>query len=114
MQKGFKLIKAFQINDEFDWNSITEYEALCSYFLFDTASKGYGGSGKQFNWKILENYKGSTPFFLSGGIGIDDVDDILKLDHEKLFAVDLNSRFESEPGRKRIDLLDPFIKKLKS
>jgi len=113
-ERGFKLIKAFQIDENFDWLLTRAFEAHCEYFLFDTASKNYGGSGKQFDWHLLKEYTGSTPFFLSGGIGPEDEETLSDLDLSKLYAIDLNSRFESEPGKKRIDVLDSFITKIRS
>jgi phosphoribosylanthranilate isomerase len=84
--------------------------------LFDTKGKKKGGNGTIFNWKLLNNYSSEKPYFLSGGIGLDDVDDILNFFKTKAsrfcFALDLNSKFELEPGLKNIDELESFIKKI--
>jgi phosphoribosylanthranilate isomerase len=71
-----------------------------------------GGSGKKFNWEILEKYQENVPFFLSGGIGPEDAEAIRKLQHPQLFGIDLNSGFEDEPGVKNIEKLKAFITKI--
>ncbi|PXY02389.1 tryptophan synthase subunit beta [Marinifilum breve] len=109
---GFEVIKAFQMNDSFQFNTLNEYENACDFFLFDTKTENYGGSGRKFNWKVLENYKGTTPFFLSGGIGVQDAEQIKELQHDKLYALDLNSGFELQPARKNADQLEIFLNKL--
>ena len=98
-----KIIKAFGIDEDFDFDRLKAYEPYCEYFLFDTRSHGYGGTGKKFDWKILDRYKGKTPFFLSGGI------DSAETGNTNPFAIDVNSKFEIEPGLKDIHKL----KKLK-
>lgn len=95
-----KIIKAFQIDEAFDWKKLKEYQKWVDYFLFDTPTEGFGGSGRKFNWDILKKYQESTPFFLSGGIGIDDIQEIKKLNFPLLCGIDVNSKFEIEPGRK--------------
>lgn len=111
--KGYQMIKAFSIRTGFNFNLLHKYEELCDYFLFDTATPLYGGSGKKFNWDLLKEYHGSTPFLLSGGISINDADDIQKLKHPQLFGIDINSGFEIEPGLKDINLLHRFIKEIR-
>ncbi|HWS00731.1 MAG TPA: phosphoribosylanthranilate isomerase, partial [Prolixibacteraceae bacterium] len=109
-----KLIKAFSIRTEEDLQATSGYEGLCEYFLFDTATGGYGGSGKSFDWSILQHYKGSAPFLLSGGIGPDSFEPLMNFQHPKLAGLDLNSRFELKPGLKNAPLLSEFIQKIKS
>ncbi|MCY1635447.1 bifunctional phosphoribosylanthranilate isomerase/tryptophan synthase subunit beta [Marinifilum sp. D737] len=111
-EAGFEVIKAFQMNDNFQFESLNEYEDVCDFFLFDTKTENYGGSGRKFNWEILENYKGSIPFFLSGGIGAQDAEQIKQLSHDKLYALDLNSGFELQPAKKNADQLEIFLNKL--
>lgn len=82
------------------------YEDVVDYLLFDTPTPHYGGSGERFDWSELNNYKGGTPFFLSGGIGVEQGSEVRALD---VFAVDVNSRFETQPGMKNIELLKKFI-----
>jgi phosphoribosylanthranilate isomerase len=112
-KQGLKIIKAFSIDENFNFESTEPYSKVTHFFLFDTKTKKHGGSGKKFNWDILKNYKGHTPFFLSGGIGPDDVKSIKELNHPKLTGVDLNSGFEEEPGVKNIEKLVQFIKELR-
>ena len=109
---GLKIIKVFSIKDTFDFSVLEPYEEVCDYFLFDTKGKLPGGNGYAFDWKILENYPSTKPYFLSGGIGLEDVEAIqsfLKTDASKYcYAIDINSRFENEPGRKDIKKLKEF------
>jgi phosphoribosylanthranilate isomerase len=108
------VIKAFSISDISDFEQTKDYEGSCDYFLFDTKTSYYGGSGKKFDWNILDCYRGNTSFFLSGGISIEDAGTIRELKHPRLYSIDLNSRFETEPGLKDINLLQQFIKALKN
>jgi phosphoribosylanthranilate isomerase len=110
--QGLKVLKAFNLNDSFKFDKLQEYETTVDYFLFDTKSDLPGGSGKKFNWEILEKYHGKVPFFLSGGIGPEDVEDIKKLQHPQLFGIDLNNGFEDEPGVKNVKKLEEFIAKI--
>ena len=111
--QGLKVIKAFNLNDSFKFEKLQEYETAVDFFLFDTKSDLPGGSGKKFNWEILEKYTGKVPFFLSGGIGPDDAEKIKELEHPQLFGIDLNSGFEDEPGIKNIEKLKKFILQIK-
>ncbi|MDW3210743.1 MAG: phosphoribosylanthranilate isomerase [Reichenbachiella sp.] len=111
-EKGFRLFKAFSIHDVLP-TDLKSYEDVVDYFLFDTKGAAYGGNGTQFDWSVLKQYKLSRPFILSGGIGLEDVAVIKKLDHPKLFAVDVNSRFEVSPGQKDEKALKEFIEELK-
>lgn len=112
--QGLKIIKAFPIDNEFKFSKTKAYEDVVDYFLFDTKTPQHGGSGEKFNWDVLASYKGNTPFFLSGGIGLDDVKELKALDHSQLVGVDLNSGFEDEPGLKNIEKLEKFIAQLKA
>ena len=109
---GITVIKAFQINAQFDWVRLEEYYDSADYFLFDTATPGYGGSGKKFNWTLLEEYALDKPFFLSGGISPDDSQVISELNLPHLYAIDLNSQFEIEPGLKDYNTISQFINKV--
>ena len=100
-----QVIKAFGVNDDFDFSQLGAYKNNVNYFLFDTKAATYGGSGKIFNWKILDRYKLNTPFFLSGGLSVDNLEQIKQINHPMLYGVDLNSRFEVSPGLKDIDML---------
>ena len=100
--KPVKIMKAFGVDESFDFNVLVAYQECCDYFLFDTKTKNYGGSGKQFDWKVLDKYNLSTPYFLSGGIGLGEIDKVLKL-KSKVYAIDVNSQFEIEPGLKDVE-----------
>ena len=107
--KGYKVIKAFQVDEFFNFDILKPYEQVTDYFLFDTKTIKYGGSGKKFDWSVLRNYSLQKPFFLSGGIGPDDIEEIEKIDLPSIFALDLNSKFEIIHGMKNISLLKQFI-----
>ncbi len=109
-----RVIKAFRVNDDFDFDSIKQYEEHCDYFLFDAKGKDYGGNGITFNWKILNQYQGKIPFFLSGGIHSGSVSEIKDFRHPQLFALDINSGFEIQPALKDIDLIHSFIHNIKA
>ena len=108
------IIKAFNVSEPSDFIKMNQYIDVCDYFLFDTKTSQHGGSGLKFDWNILNEYMGDTPFFLSGGISAGDVEVIRKISHPKLYALDLNSKFELEPGLKNITLLEQFINQLKN
>ncbi len=110
---GLRIIKAFGICDYTDFDIYGSYMDVCDYFLFDTRNEKYGGSGKKFNWKIIDNYRLDKPFFLSGGIGPEDVVEITGIQNEKLMAVDVNSRFETATGIKDARTLKRFIEEIK-
>nr|WP_294926451.1 phosphoribosylanthranilate isomerase [uncultured Flavobacterium sp.] len=101
---NIEIIKVFSVGDNFDFDVLKPFENACDYFLFDTKGKLPGGNGTTFDWKILENYDSDKPFFLSGGIGIEEIPTIknLKL---PIYAIDVNSRFEIKPGLKNINLV---------
>lgn len=108
-KSGIKTVKAFRIETSDDFIECGSYENACDYFLFDTKTPQYGGSGKKFDWQILSSYNGDTPFILSGGIGAEDAEPIRKIiQNPKLFGVDLNSRFETSPGEKDMGKLKVF------
>lgn len=104
-----RLIKAFRVGEGFDFNRVNRYSGQCAYFLFDTLGKNYGGTGQQFNWQLLNNYKGVTPFLLSGGIGPEDAAAVKSFEHPQLYGIDLNSKFETQPGQKDIASLKAFV-----
>jgi phosphoribosylanthranilate isomerase len=113
------IIKAFNIATKEDLEKTAPYAGLADYFLFDTKGPSAGGNGEKFDWSILDAYNGDTPFLLSGGIGPDDAERILRstsgrsqgenYHHPKCIGIDLNSRFEIEPGIKDIIKLKMFL-----
>ena len=112
-----EIIKVFSVKDTFDFTMLEPYEGKVNYFLFDTRGKEKGGNGVSFDWKVLANYNSKTPYFLSGGIGLEELDAIkafIKLPQAKqCVALDVNSRFEIQPGEKSIKKLKEFIKQIK-
>lgn len=116
-KKNIAIIKAFQIDSTFDFQKLNPYKKLVNYFLFDTKTDGFGGSGKKFNWKILQQYDNEISFFLSGGISAEDVLEIKNnpiLKNLKIESLDINSRFETAPAMKNVPLISEFIKQLKN
>lgn len=111
---GIKIIKAFSVDENFDFKKLDSYESFVDYFLFDTKGKEYGGNGITFNWEVLSHYKLNIPFFLSGGIDLQHVEKIKNLKHTQFFALDLNSRFELEPGLKDVNKIKYFIENLRN
>ncbi|GBU08236.1 N-(5'-phosphoribosyl)anthranilate isomerase [Bacteroidales bacterium] len=111
-EKGYRIIKAFNVACENDLSNAATYEQACDYALFDTKTISHGGSGKQFDWQILKAYTANIPFVISGGIGENDAANIARFAHKQWIGIDLNSKFETEPGRKKIDILRKFIKEI--
>lgn len=109
IRPGIKFIKAISVTSAKDIERCKAYEDCADYFLFDTHCTTVGGSGKQFDWSVLDNYDGTRPFLLSGGIGPDDADRIKAISHKKLIGIDLNSRFETAPGMKDVTALKDFL-----
>lgn len=111
--KPHTIIKAFNIEKADDLLQTEKYEGIADYFLFDTKGKMVGGNGQKFDWSVLTAYQGKTPFLLSGGIGPEDAESVRSFHHPRCIGIDLNSRFESEPGFKDINQLKTFINKLR-
>ncbi len=110
---GYKIIKAFGINSSFDFEVLNEYESVIDYFLFDTKSDQYGGTGMQFSWSVLENYRLDKPYFLSGGISPDNITQIEQIKVQP-YCIDINSKFEIEPGLKDSKLVSEAIDQIKT
>ena len=114
--KPIEIIKVFSIKDDFNFDILKPYEDVCDYFLFDTKGKLPGGNGFTFDWSVLNNYPSTKPFFLSGGIGLDQVKAIKYFKENPVskycYALDVNSKFEIEPALKNIAILKEFINKL--
>lgn len=109
---GYFVIKAFGINDEMKWDKLQDYTGSCDMFLFDTASSSHGGTGRLFDWSLLQVYTGTTPFLLSGGIGPEQAAAIRAFQHPAFAGVDVNSRFETAPGLKDVEALQTFISQI--
>jgi phosphoribosylanthranilate isomerase len=110
---GCTIIKAFSVSSKSDFGQTTAYESFVKYFLFDTKSSERGGTGKRFDWSILEEYIGYTPFVLSGGIGPEHLTDLQTFTHPLMAGVDLNSRFELSPALKDVGKIETFVNQYK-
>ncbi len=116
VEESIEIIKVFFIKNEFNFDILKPFEKVCDYFLFDTKGKLPGGNGYTFNWNVLKDYKSSKPFFLSGGIGLDQIKNIKEFQKSDAsrycYAIDVNSKFEVEPGLKNSEDLKEFINRL--
>ena len=108
-----KLIKAFPVDENTDLGLTEAYREHCACFLFDTRGSMPGGTGQAFDWSLLDQYQGSTPFLLAGGIGPGSVTALEAITHPFFLGVDINSRFETEPGIKDVELVRTFVKQIK-
>lgn len=113
IQPDIKIMKAISIETADDFKKTADYEGTVDYFLFDTKCQEVGGSGQRFNWALLDEYKGDTPFILSGGIAPDMAEEIMQIKHPQFLGIDLNSRFETEPGVKDIEKIKSFVSLLR-
>jgi phosphoribosylanthranilate isomerase len=104
-----KIIKVFSIGQTFDFQQLEPYKPHCDYFLFDTKGKEKGGNGFAFNWDVLKGYDNEKPFFLSGGLSLENIEEVKKLGHLNILAIDVNSGFEIEAGLKDVDKVKRLI-----
>ncbi len=111
--RGISLIKAFRVDDQFNFSMLNNYKAQCDFFLFDAKGDQPGGNGVQFNWSILSRYDNEKPFFISGGIGLDNLDQLTQLKGMKLYGVDVNSQVETAPGVKDVAKVKALIARLR-
>lgn len=112
--RSAKFIKAFQVSPTFDFEETSRFEGLCAYYLFDAHGEHPGGNGIAFDWQLLEQYKGITPFLLSGGIDEQDAETIRQVNVKSLWGVDINSKFETKAGIKDPEKVARFVKALKN
>ena len=110
VRNKLEVIKVFGIKESFDFDILKPYESVVDYFLFDTKGKERGGNGVVFDWKVLSDYPFSKPFFLSGGIGLEQLEEIQKIRKTDLpiYALDVNSKFELEAGFKSVENIQRF------
>ena len=112
LSQSFIIIKVFSIKNLFDFNILEPYEDVCKYYLFDTKGKKRGGNGKTFNWNVFKKYKSKKPYFLSGGIGPDEMESLLlflkRPEADLCCTLDVNSKFETASGIKDIKQLKEF------
>lgn len=113
------VVKAFRLREDDNvlWK-VKDYTDLADMFLFDTEGAGYGGTGRKFDWGLLKGLNIGKPFFLSGGIGPEDIGRLHEFAQEPvakdLFSIDVNSHFEISPGIKNMDALEKFIAQVKT
>ncbi len=114
---GIGVIKVFGVDEDFNFSILQAYEEVCDFYLFDTKGKLPGGNGYVFDWEVLEDYPSTKPFFLSGGIGMENIDEVLTFlyrpESKYCYALDINSRFEIKPGLKDIEKIKEFKKRVK-
>lgn len=108
-EKGFEIIKAFAVGNEFDFQTTLNYKKSVNYFLFDTKGKDFGGNGITFQWDLLKNYDQEIPFFLSGGISPLNIMNIKNLSDMNLYAIDVNSGVEKAVGVKDVGLIKKLV-----
>ncbi len=113
IRPGIQIMKAISIASKADFRKCAQYEGHVDYFLFDTKCDTKGGSGRQFDWSLLKAYKGKTPFLLSGGIGLEDVEAIKAIHHDRCIGIDVNSKFEESPAVKDANAIKEFIAALR-
>jgi phosphoribosylanthranilate isomerase len=100
------VLKAFGLHEDFDFEVLNGYSDSVDFFLFDAKTPVHGGSGKTFDWSILDKYKLEIPFFLSGGISLENLEEVKNIAHSRFYGIDLNSKFETAPGIKNIEQLE--------
>jgi phosphoribosylanthranilate isomerase len=112
-QQDIRVIKAFGVGEQFDFEVLKPYLGKVSFFLFDTATVSHGGSGKAFDWSLLKQYPFEVPIFVGGGVGVDNLESLLSQEIPHLYAVDMNSKLEISPGLKDIAKAQAAIRVLK-
>lgn len=111
--EGISVIKVFRVDDEFDFSITRHFDEVAEYFLFDTKGTNFGGNAQRFNWNLLKQYDQSIPFFLSGGIDLSSIDEVLQLKNLNMHAVDINSGVEQAPAMKDVEKVSAIINKLR-
>jgi phosphoribosylanthranilate isomerase len=110
---GYGVIKAFGVDESFDFNSLNPYQSSVDFFLFDTKTSDHGGSGITFDWNILTNYTLDIPIFIGGGVGLENLNELLNFNFPFLYSVDMNSKLEIEPGLKDISKVQKAVELVK-
>lgn len=111
---GYKIIKAFGIDETFDFKALSYYRSVIDYFLFDTKGKHYGGNAVTFDWTLLKRYEEEVPYFLSGGLSPENIEGIATLNDNRMFAIDVNSGVETAPGVKDTQKIIQLLLKIKT
>lgn len=109
-ETGLEVFKVFGIDENFDWTTVEPYLSSVDYFLFDTKSPQHGGTGQTFNWNKLHEYPFEKPYFLSGGLSLENIAEAIAFEDSRLIGLDLNSKFEIAPGQKDISTLKQVLK----
>lgn len=113
-KNNIEIIKAFSIDENFDFETLEVYEEVCDYFLFDTKTPDYGGSGKIFDWQLLENYILEKPFFLSGGLNLEVIEKIKDYNFKNLAGLDFNSQLENIDFSKNYQKTKQILQQLRT
>ncbi len=104
--RGMSIIKAFAVDETFNFSMVNNYKPHCDFFLFDAKGAHPGGNGVAFDWELLRNYDNDKPFFLSGGLDLQNIEALTNgMDGMKLYGVDVNSKFETAPGQKDVEMI---------
>ncbi|MEA5405081.1 phosphoribosylanthranilate isomerase [Arcicella sp. DC2W] len=111
--KGVNIIKAFSVDNQFNFGKLLNFKPYCDYFLFDTKGDLKGGNGITFDWSVLRRYDNDKPFFLAGGIDLDNAAQARELAGLKIHSLDVNSKFEIAPALKDIEKLSELMKIVK-
>jgi len=111
--EGVKVVRSVAVTSRSQVMKAQIWDGYVDGILFETPTAGYGGSGVSFDWSLLTSYRGKTPFFLSGGIGPQSLDELSAFEHEQWLGIDLNSKFETEPALKDVEKLKAFIEAFK-
>ncbi|MVN77967.1 phosphoribosylanthranilate isomerase [Hymenobacter sp. HMF4947] len=109
---NLRIIKAFSIDEGFDFSTLAAYSSVCDLFLFDTKGAHPGGNGTAFDWQVLAKYHGPTPFLLSGGLGPNNASELLHFHHPQLVGYDFNSQLELAPGLKDVAATKKLLTRL--
>jgi phosphoribosylanthranilate isomerase len=112
IHRSLPVIKVFRVGSDFDYGTLKAFDHVCDYFLFDTWTKSFGGSGEKFDWSDFKNLELSKPFIVSGGIGPGDIEALKNIDHPMFAGIDINSKFELQVGCKDITLINQFVNAL--
>ena len=114
VENDVQVMKVFSVDSNFDFRIVKNFIPYSKYLLFDTKTSNYGGSGKRFNWNLLHQYEYSTPFFLSGGISPENIQEVAEVRNPAFYGVDVNSGVEDSPGLKNPNRLQELIQVLKT
>jgi phosphoribosylanthranilate isomerase len=113
-QRGVNVIKAFSVDEQFNFAMLNNYKPFCDLFLFDTKGASFGGNGTAFDWSLLRKYDNDKPFLLSGGVSLDNIERVIELSRSlPIYGIDINSQFEIEAGLKDIERIQQLVAKVR-